>query len=165
MLRVQKKKVRREGAGETFRLYLHSDSLEVGVSACRSMALTQSPAMREGSRGEGCQGGKESSQAAVSLAGTATAANTAPVLGFGVAFNELVHPLKDWESLMAVVECLDQYPHTLPERTRWQYITAVVNASRPSGGDYSVDDIKFAGSRLEKRYGAGVLSSIILCLW
>jgi hypothetical protein len=61
---------------------------------------------------------------------TATGSDPAAAhLGFGVAFNDLVFPIKDWEGLFALLQGLSDYPSTLPATTRWQYIAAAVNAA------------------------------------
>jgi hypothetical protein len=78
-------------------------------------------------------------------------ADSQRTLDFGVSFKSLVHPLKSWTALTALIDGLKTYPEGLP--TRWGYISTLVNEA--SAEHYSVDDICFVGERLSSRYGPG----------
>ena len=51
-----------------------------------------------------------------------------------------------------------QFPASLPDKTRWEYIAAVI------GADYSPQDLQFVGLRLEERYGKGDTRSLTSAL-
>ena len=60
-----------------------------------------------------------------------------------------VYPVKDWGGLFGLLEGMRTYPESLPLNTRWKYIASTV------GGGYTDKQLRFAGERLQERYGPG----------